>query len=422
MRIVIVGNGAAANEAVATIGRVDSRSEIILLARETLPQYSACALADILADWIPVQKAFLKNEQDYRQPGIEACLGEEVIALHPAEKYVQTRYNDYSYDRLIIASGSSAVIPPVPGRNLEGNFILKNMSDVVDIQQHQPHKAVVVGAGNIGVETAIALKHVGCDVVLIEKQEFILSNIFDSHPSAIIQQLLEKDGIPVYTREGVVEVDGSERVEGVTTDHRSIPCDTVIWTAGTKPNVSWAEQAGIQIGQLGGIKVDRHMHTSVQDVFACGDCIETFHMLTGKPALSGLWSGAKIQARTAALNCMGEDAEYEGICNMLIEEVGGKPCLSMGLTTQDLSESNLRLIEEYKQGDYYRVLLVDDRIMGFQSIGRVNGSGAMFSLLRKRTRVQDVKDALDNRQLQAGLSWYVQAGDYLFPERSSKED
>ncbi len=416
MKIVIVGNGAAGNQAVETIRRFDPGSEIILLARERFPQYSPCALADILAEWIPVEKAFIKREEDYKCPGMKTCLGEEVIAIHPAEKYVRTPANAYTYDRLILAPGSSAVVPPVPGRDLTGNFVLKNIGDVFRINQHRPKQAVVVGAGNIGVEASMALKSMGCNVVLIEKQEVILSAVFDPRPAVIIQKLLETSGIPVFTREGIIQVEGSHRVSGVTTDKRSLPCDTVIWTTGTKPNVSWAVQAGIQLGELGGIKVDRQMHTSAKDIFACGDCVESFNMLTGRPALSGLWSGAKIQAEIAALNCIGTSADYGGICNMLIEEVGGKPCLSMGMTEQELSEWETEIIEADRNDFYYRVLLVDDCIMGFQSIGRLIGSGAMFSLIKKRTRRKEIREVLANPRLQAGLAGYLQAGPYLLSD------
>lgn len=416
MRIVIIGNGAAGNQAAENIRKHDDQIELIMLSHETFPEYSACALPDCMAGWISRSNLFLKNERDYDKQRIQTILGRQVSSINIDNKELSMEDESIAYDKLILATGSRPIIPPLKGSALKGNFVLKSVADLDKIFEHQGSRVVVVGSGNIGVEVAEALEIQGYQVVLIELMERLMPKIFSYKAAAILRDSLEKHQIKVLTGEKVLEVIGSQRVEGIITDRREIPCDTVIWAVGVKQNVELAVQAGIDTGQMGGIKVNRHMQTNIKDIYACGDCIESFDIITGKPALSLLWPSAKRQAEVAALNCLGREIEYEGSLNVVIEEFYDTNFVAIGLIADALKEYEVQLIEKEDSRGYYCLAVVDDRAIGLELIGDCDRLGVIMSLIKNGTAISEVKRIISNPELLANIPWYADAGEILFPE------
>lgn len=418
MRVVIIGNGAAGNQAAETIRKHNDKTELIMLSHETFPEYSACALPDCMAGWIPRSNLFLKNESDYEKQRIKTLFGRQVSYIDVQNKELSIEDKLIAYDKLILASGSRPIIPPLNGSNLEGNFVLKSVADLDRILEYRSSRVVVVGSGNIGVEVAEALEIQGSQVVLIELLERLMPRIFSNKAAAILRDSLEKHHIKVLTGEKVLEVTGAKRVEGIITDKREIPCDTIIWAVGVRQNVELALQAGIETGRLGGIKVNRHMQTNIKDVYACGDCIESFDILSGKPSLSLLWPSAKRQAEVAALNCLGREIEYEGSLNVVIEEFYDTSFVAIGLTADALKEYEVQLIEKEDSRGYYCLAVLDDRVIGLELIGDCDRVGVIMSLIKNRTAIPEVKRIISNPELLANIPWYADAGEILFPDRN----
>lgn len=419
MRFVIIGNGAAGNAAAETIRKYDENAEIIMFSSEAFPEYSACALPDYISGWIPRSHLFLKDYDDYKHKQIKIEWGQSVTEIDTVNKQVITEKGMTKYDKLIIASGSRAFIPPINGVNLSGNFVIKSVSDVDRIIEHEPSQVVVVGSGNIGVEAAEALEIRGCKVTLIELLGRVMPKAFDAKASALLYKILTNNNIRVLTDEKVLEVKGLKQVEELVTNRRNIPCDTVIWTVGVRQNVELAQKSGISIGKLGGIKVNSRMETSQQDIYACGDCIESIDLLTGQPALSLLWPNAKRQAQVAALNCLGKPTEYEGSVNIIVEEIYDTLCVSIGFTEEMLSGRDFQVIENGNERFYYRIVISNGLIVGWQSIGISNGIGTILALIKTRTPIAEVKRVWQNSDLVAKVPWYLTAGNFLFHEFSS---
>ncbi|KUG03065.1 nadh oxidase of the flavin-dependent disulfide reductase family [hydrocarbon metagenome] len=413
MRVVIVGNGAAGNQAAASIRKYSSECEIIMFAREPFPEYSACALPDVLAGWIPLDKTYLKTWADYEEQQIKTCFGREVESIDINNQTLEAGGETYHYDRLIMASGSRPIIPAIDGTHLKGNFVVKTPHDIELIIQHKPGRAVVVGAGNIGIETAAALRHRGCEVSIIEMQDRIMPLLYDQKPAGRIQTLLEQENIQVFIGERVTEVVGGQQVERLLTDQQTIECDTVIWAAGVRQNNELARKAGLKIGDLGGIEVDKHMRCSHPVVLACGDCVESSHVFTGKPSLSLLWSSAKRQADVAAANCMGQTCEYEGSCSLVIEEIMGIPCIAIGLNLQGLAGYEVEVIEHESQDIYCRLLIVNDRIAGYQCIGSLDGASSIFTMIKKGTTLSEARKVLLNKNSLSDMAWYLDCSRYV---------
>ncbi len=412
-RVVIIGNGAAANSAAETIRRNDSSIPVLMIARERLPLYSACALPDSLSGWVKRERVFLKSMQDYTNMDIDIRLGGEVDRIDPGSGRLGLEGEDIGFSRLILATGSRPVIPPVPGSTLKGNHVVKSVNDIDAIEASHPRQAVVVGSGNIGIETAEALQIRGCEVTVVEMMERIFPRIFDAEPARRIAQILEQHGIRLLTGEKVMEVCGSGRVEGLVTDQQKLDCDTVIWAAGVKQNVELARAAGLEIGALGGIKVDEHMKTSADNVYACGDCIESIDMLTGQPCLSLLWPNAKRQGEIAGLNAAGIAAEYEGAVSLVVEDIYGTTALAMGKTGSELSGDDCTILEGESRDEYWRIVIQDDRIMGMQALNVAKGTGAVMALMKKRITLSEYRAAMTDPLEIRALGWYLPARRFL---------
>ena len=407
--IVIIGNGAAGNSAADTIRQHDPHIPIIMIAREELPEYSACALPDCLAGWVTRDKLFIKKTEDYLRMGIQMRWGQELIRIDADQRILITSQETMAYDRLILATGSRAVIPSIPGADLYGNFVVKTVADIDAIRTHQPREVLVVGSGNIGVEVAEALQVRGCQVTMVELRERILPRIFDEEPACRIQQILADHGIKVLTGEKVLAIKGGHGVEEAATDKRTIKCDTVIWAAGVKQNVEQAQAAGIKIGKLGGIQVDAYMRTNLTDVYACGDCIESVDLLTGYPSLSLLWPNAIKQGQVAALNCLGQDIHYAGAVSLVVEDIYGVTAVSMGITADALADRGCEVLEGDYSGQYWRLLVQDDRIMGMQSLGITVGLGAIMGLMKNRIPMGEIQQVLADSTLARRAAWYLPA-------------
>lgn len=421
MRAVIIGNGAAGNSAAMALRKEQPDWEVLLLSKEPETGYSACALPDSLAGWVPRAGLFFMGESDYQRLNIKTLFRTEVKAINTRDRELVLAKGKLNYDRLILASGSRAFIPPLKGAGLPGNFILKSLSDLDAISKHKSSKVVVIGSGNIGVETAEALEIQGCQVTIIEMLERIMPKVFDKKPSELLRFALEKRGIGILTGEKVLEIEGQKEVTGVVTDQRSIPCDTVIWAVGVRQNVELARQAGLEIGPMGGIRVNPRMETSHEGIYACGDCIESFSLLTGKPELSMLWPSAKRQGEIAGFNCAGRTVYYEGSFSLVVEEIYNITCVSMGSTTDLLDDSHLEIIENESPGRYYRILLNNGLIMGFQSLGISEGLGAIMALIKTATPVDEVRRVIQSRELLRAVPWYGEAARYLFPQITQDE-
>ncbi len=411
--IVIIGNGAAGNSAAETIRQEKLAVPIVMVAREELPIYSACALPDCLSGWVNRSQLFIKQMPDYGNMGITTKFGHEISQIDIKQGLILTDKESIAFDQLILATGSRAIIPPVPGSNMAGNFVVKTISDIDQIMAYKPHQVLVVGSGNIGVEVAEALHMRGCQVTMVELMDHILPRIFDKEPAHRLGQILIDHGIRVLTGEKVISVSGGQQVQGAITDQRTITCDTIIWAAGVKQNVEIAQTAGVKIGNLGGIQVNSHLQTSIEGIYACGDCIESIDMLTGNPTLSLLWPNAKRQGQVAALNCLGQETNYEGAVSLVVEDICGITAVSMGMTSAAMDPQDTKILEGQTPNEYWRVLVQDDLIMGMQTIGITIGLGAVMSLMKKRTTLREFKQTVIDDNLIRKTVWYLPARRFL---------
>jgi len=415
MRVVVIGNGIAGFSAASTIRRLNEQCDVTMVAKETTPLYSACVLPDYIAGKITREHTFVKTAQDYHQLGIGTHFGVEVKEINPPGRTVTLEDGrSLSYDKLIFATGSDAI---VFGERKKGVFKLKTLNDADNILEHKGNRAVVIGAGAIGIEMAIALHAQGYAVTIVEMMDQILPLALDQRGADKVRGMLEESGIVVFNQERAIRTLGGERVVGLATDKRELGCDTLIWAVGMLPQVELARQADITIGQTGGIRVDAHMETSASGIYACGDCVESSDILTGESYLNLFWHNANRQGSVAARNCIGQATTYRGSQNIVNVDVFGNQVAGFGFTEEALHRfqnipalrgklADLSIIEHEQNGSYYRLVILGDRCMGGQFINVTRDIGMLWAIMVKGTSIAGLLEMFANDALMARRPWF----------------
>jgi len=378
------------------IRRLNNESQIKIISEESHPTYSPCVLPDYLSGEISREKVFVREFLDYSRENIQLITSERAIAVDPDKKRIVLQAESVAYDKLIVATGGKPMIPPIRGTSRKGVFTFKSIEDGDSICRWKGHTAVVIGSGPIGVEASLALKTRGYRVFLIELLDRILPQIFDEYPSCLIEDALKNIGIDVRTQEKVIGILGEERVEGVLSDRRKIKCDTVVLATGMRPEKGFVEGILAQ-GRLGGIKVNDRMGTSLEDVYACGDCVEAQSLIDGQPMLSLLWHNARRQGEIAGSNAAGLLKIYPGSLNITGVEVAGLRAISIGSIGAGLN-SGTEIIEVKRNRGYRRLVLSEGVLVGVQSIDWDEDLGLFLAAILRKEKVKTYQDLISSRK------------------------
>jgi NADH oxidase (H2O2-forming) len=395
MKVVIVGNGTAGNQVAFRLRSKRPDLEISIVSGENCPEYDPCTLPYILSGQLPWSAVFKRTLEEYANVGIDLLLGSRVTSIQPEAKCIRTEDGrDIGYDKLVLAHGGQLFMPPVDGLDKKGVFSLKQLADAEKMNAHEGRRAVVIGSGAIGIEAAEALKMKGLDVSIVELYDWIMPTLFDRETAVLLKSELTMHGIQVYPGEKVLAVQGKSCVESVVTDQQTIPCDTVVVATGVAPDVALPKTAGIKIER--GIKVNRKMQTSIGDIYACGDCVETVDACTGEDAMFQLKHNAINQAIVAADNISGENALYPGAYAFARIHFFDTHAACFGKTVQstmcELGE--LEILERKEPDGYLRLILKEGLLAGVQAIGsQAADIGLFISMARRDANVNDLRKA-----------------------------
>ena len=342
MKIIIIGGVAGGATTAARIRRVDETAEIILLEKGKHISYANCGLPYYIGGVIEErEKLFVQTPEAFSTRfRVDVRTENEVIFIDRKKKTVTVRQSsedtyEESYDKLLISTGASPVRPPLPGIDLPGIFTLRNVTDTDRIKEyinsHSPRKAVVVGAGFIGLEMAENLHAQGAKVSIVEMGNQVMAPIDFSMASLVHQHLMDK-GVNLYLEQAVASFEREGKGLKVTFKNgQSISADIVILSIGVRPETSLARAAELTIGPAGGIAVNNYLQTSDEAIYAIGDAIEYRHPITGKPWLNYLAGPANRQGRIVADNILGAKIPYEGSIGTSIAKVFDMTVASTGL-------------------------------------------------------------------------------------------
>jgi len=390
-KIVIIGAHAAGVDAAAAARKTDRTAEITLLTTENKAGYSRCGLPFVLGGHIPRFEDLVVHPPGYyRMMKLDLRLGTTATNVDKDAKKVETRdktgkQETLEYDSLIITTGALPLVPPVKGREKEGVYVLRTIEDGEKINQaiKNAKSAIVVGAGLIGLEAAVALVERGLKNTVVELLPSVLPAMLDQDMANIVHETLEKRGLRIIVGRAVDEILGTEKVAGVSVAGEEIPADFVVVATGVRANVELATKAGIATGETRAIRVNAKMETSVKDVYASGDCVECIHMITERPTLSQLGTTAVRQAKVAGINAAGGYAIFPGVLGSAVTRLFDTEIGATGLTEFMAKRAGIEAIvgtftgktraEYYPGAQPIRVkLLVEkeaQRIIGGQIIG-----------------------------------------------------
>lgn len=350
MKYVIVGGVAGGATAAARLRRVDETADILLLEKGPYISYANCGLPYYIGGVIAERDKLLVQTPEAfgKRFRIDVRVKNEVLAINAKAKTLTIRNADgkeyeEAYDKLLLSPGANPVKPPLEGIESEGIFTLRNVEDTDQIKAYvtgkQVKRAVVVGAGFIGLEMAENLHHAGIAVSVVEMGNQVMAPIDFSMAAHIHQHLIQK-GVSLYLEEGVTHFQRTE--QGIIVylkSGKTIAADMVLLSIGVRPATALAQQAGLKLGETGGIWVDEHLETSEKDIYAVGDAIEYPHPLTGKPWLNYLANPANRQGRIVADNmALGNTVSYEGAIGTSIAKVFDMTVASTGLAAKRLKQ------------------------------------------------------------------------------------
>lgn len=391
MRIVIIGGVAAGTSAAAKARRNDEAAEIVIYDRDSFISYSGCGMPYYIGGAVaepeslyPRDAAFFKEKYQ-----IEVRVAHEVLRVDSVRKSLQVKdlatgriFIDH-YDTLVLATGAEAVRPPIAGSDGSQVFSLRNINDMYRIKRYldatQPKRAVIVGSGFIGLEVCDNFIAQGLTVSLVERLPQAAPGL-DPDMAVYVEEHLKKNRVAVYTGISAIRI---TKNEVILADGKCLPADLVILAVGVKPNVELAKAMGAALGKSGAIKVSPAMETSISDVYACGDCIETYQVVTGQPLYRPLGTTANKTGRITGDVITGGALRFRGILGTGIFQVLGLTVAQTGLSETEAVQAGYKVVvchnikpnkPDYMGGQEMVIKGVADqqtgRLLGAQIVGK----------------------------------------------------
>jgi len=363
-KVLVIGAVAAGTKTAAKLKRENPNFDITVITKDEYISYAGCGLPYYIGGVIEEKKELVvKTPEDFKLiTGIDVLINHEAIDIDKENKKVKVKVlatgevKDFHYDKLVIATGASPFVPPIEGIDLERVFTLRRVEDALAIREAvesgEIKKAVVVGGGFIGLETAENLFDRNIEVSIVELAPHILPG-FDEEIALYAQNYMTEKGVNILTSEKVVSIKGKGKVEKVVTDKREIEADLVIMSVGVKPNVGLAKKLGIEIGTTRAIKVNQHMETNIPDVYAVGDCAETTNLITGKPAWYPMGSTANKMGRVAGINMNDpeEKDSLKGVLGTTVVKLFGLNAAKTGLSERDAKKEGYDVVSVIVPGN-----------------------------------------------------------------------
>lgn len=342
MKIVIIGGGAAGPKVAAKSKRLNPDNEICIYTQDSVVSYSACGLPYYIAGYVEdIQDLIIRTPEEFEAQGIHVFLNHKCTKILPEEKAVIVNGEKVYYDELVIATGTKIAKLDVPGVDLENVFHVHTIPDGPAVREKMLNskRAIIIGAGFIGIEMLEAFAKNGLDITMVEAGKRVMP-IFDKEISDLIEKyILEKDGdkITILKEDTVTEFLGENGVfKGIRTKSgKEIEADLCVVATGIVPNIDLARDCGIKIGIMGAIEVDNHLRTSIPNIWAAGDCTQKYCLAARRPAYLALGSIANKEGRVCAIDINGGDESFDGILCSAVTRY-----FAFTMSTTGLSEHN----------------------------------------------------------------------------------
>ena len=398
-KYLIIGNSAGAVGAAETIRAVDQAGAITIISDEPYPAYSRPLISKHLAKKRPLEKMLFRSADFYERNNIQTTLGIKAQKLNVVERNVEIEGGKkITWEKLLLATGGLPIIPRIEGIEREKYFTFINLDDAKAIDHflsqfpQRTVRAVVIGGGLIGVSVTEALAARGVQVAIIEMKNWILNTMLDKETATVVAETLQKAGVNIITGRTAIKMISNlpDAASVVLDDGQSLPAELIIMAIGVRPRTDLAVGTEIKINR--GIVVDRHMMTSVPDVYACGDVAEAYDTIYGENRVIPIWPNAYIGGRVAGFNMAGVPTEYPGGTAMNSLNYFGLDVVSAGMVIPP--DNGYEVLASQSDHTRRRIVLKNGRVVGLAFVGNVEKSGIVHNLMREQVDVSRFKTEL----------------------------
>jgi phenylglyoxylate dehydrogenase epsilon subunit len=404
-QFIIVGDGPAGLNAAQVLRSKDSQSKITLIGQEPTLPYSPTILPYFVSGKIKEKDLSLSEGEYFKKENIELILGKGVVSLSPQEgKLILKDDSTLHYDALILSQGGSPIIPNIPGLREVNPLVLRTLTDAKRLRSKalKASKAIILGAGLIGMQTAQALSEMSISVEVIELLSQVLPGYFDQKAATLIQKAYESHRVNFYTSTQV------ERVEFKKGNYipslkkgKTLNAPLLFVAAGVAPNIGFLKGSGIEVDK--GILVDKAMRTNIPNIFAAGDVVQ----------MDDFWGGGKVnqpilihavdQGRMAAASVLGDEVSHTGNISMNLFHFFGQNAFSIGLVSPD-GEDRFQIYQTYvpSKRRYFKFVFDGDLLVGVMAINAILDPGILLQLIRRRFPLSKDKGEFLEKPLEMG--------------------
>lgn len=383
-KYLIVGAGIAGLSAAKSIRKNDSEGSITMISKEKKKPYYRTKLTEAIASGESEEELLVEKEAFYEKKNIELLLGKTVTKILPKEKAVQLESGEtITYEKLLLAIGASPFVPEFEGGKKDNMIAMRTMEDLEKVRNILPEvkTALVVGGGLLGLEAAQALKEKGVDVHVGEFADHLLPRQLDSETSEVLKEALEEEGMTIHTDGTLKEAIGDTKVEKVIlTDGTTFDCQLVLFSVGVRSNL---EPASEVLESDRGIQVNEHLETSVEDIWAAGDCAE----ISGRTM--GLWTSSNEMGKIAGTNMSGGDMTYGLPALFTNLKIGSVRLFSSG------SHEGEESWERKEDGTIQKLFFKDGKIIGGILYGNTSKMGVINKLLKSNATKDEAIQAFE---------------------------
>lgn len=400
MDAVIIGNSRAAIEAIRSFRQYNQDSPLTLLSKENCPCYCRPLIAEYLSGEKSFEEILYVSPNFYDQKKVNLLNSVEAVKLDTDRKEILTKQGQkIAFDRLLIATGSKPVIPPIPGADLAGVHTFWTIGDAQAIakQAANADSAVVIGAGLVGMSAIHALHARGLQVSVVEMLERVLTPCLDAPGSEIIHQKMRHHGISLHLKKKLTAIkEGllSGSVSGVELDDGTkIPCQLVVVSAGVRPNIDFLRASPLKIND--GIIVNQNLETSIPGIFAAGDAAQPYNILHNENKMIANLPNASEQGRIAGANLAGQKTAYQGGISMTSMRYFGIPFVSMGILSKSEPLHQETSLFNHRMSIYRKLITTEKRIIGAVLVGDIDQAGIIRRMIRDKISTPNPKDLLE---------------------------
>ena len=393
---LIAGSGVAGTTAAEQIRKLDPEGSVTIVTEEEVPFYYRLRLNEFIAGEIGLDQLIAKKDNWYKDRNINLELGVRLTGGDASARRLEGAGGRvFSYDRLLVATGSHSFIPPIKGSDMKGVYALRGIADARAIMEEakKPGDAVLIGGGLLGLEAGNALRKLGMNVCVVEFFPRLLPRQLDEEGAKLLQSIMEDMGFSFRLGAKTGGIGGSGRVEFVELEGgEKLSARMVVVSAGVRPNMELAEALGLDKDK--GIKVDGRLMTSAPDIYAAGDVAE----FQGMPY--GIWPAAMEQGKIAGINMGGGDEQYNGTTMANTLKVVGVDLASAGdIDADGKLESKVSAVE----GVYRKVVLEGGVIKGCIMLGNTKGFNDVTKAMGRKTDVSAFKDRIASEDFDYSL-------------------